>query len=124
MPHRLKILTKIAFFVKKHFWLCSFAFLIISLSFSSGIIVGANILSRPPIAIEKELIINLKESLAEIEAKNESLREFSYVASSRGKYYYPIDCNLANNLKEENKIYFKTKEEAEDKGYIYNTKCD
>jgi hypothetical protein len=124
MPHRLKILTKIAFFVKKHFWLCSFAFLIISLSFSSGIIIGANILSRPPIAIEKELIINLKESLAEIEAKNESLREFSYVASSRGKYYYPIDCNLANNLKEENKIYFKTKEEAEDKGYIYNTKCD
>ena len=124
MPHRLKILTKIAFFVKKHFWLCSFAFLIISLSFSSGIIIGANILSRPPIAIEKELIINLKESLAEIEAKNESLREFSYVASSRGKYYYPINCNLANNLKEENKIYFKTKEEAEDKGYIYNTKCD
>jgi hypothetical protein len=124
MPHRLKILTKIAFFVKKHFWLCSFAFLITSLSFSSGIIVGANILSRPPIAIEKELIINLKESLAEIEAKNESLREFSYVASSRGKYYYPINCNLANNLKEENKIYFKTKEEAEDKGYIYNTKCD
>jgi hypothetical protein len=124
MPHRLKILTKIAFFVKKHFWLCSFAFLITSLSFSSGIIIGANILSRPPIAIEKELIINLKESLAEIEAKNESLREFSYVASSRGKYYYPIDCNLANNLKEENKIYFKTKEEAEDKGYIYNTKCD
>jgi hypothetical protein len=124
MPHRLKILTKIVFFVKKHFWLCSFAFLITSLSFSSGIIIGANILSRPPIVIEKELIIDLKESLAEIEAKNESLREFSYVASSRGKYYYPIDCNLANNLKEENKIYFKTKEEAEDKGYIYNTRCD
>jgi hypothetical protein len=74
--------------------------------------------------IEKELILNLEESLAEVEAKNESLKEFSYVASSRGKYYYPIDCSLAKNLKEENKIYFKTKEEAEDKGYIYNTKCD
>ncbi|MDD4994433.1 MAG: hypothetical protein PHT66_00375 [Candidatus Pacebacteria bacterium] len=124
MPHCLKILTKIISFVKKHFWLYSFAFLITSLAFSSGIIIGANILSRPPMIIEKELILNLEESLAEVEAKNESLKEFSYVASSRGKYYYPIDCSLAKNLKEENKIYFKTKEEAEDKGYIYNTKCD
>ncbi|MFA5722050.1 MAG: hypothetical protein WC940_00410 [Candidatus Paceibacterota bacterium] len=124
MPHCLKILTKIISFVKKHFWLYSFAFLITSLAFSSGIIIGANILSRPPMIIEKELILNLEESLAEVEAKNESLKEFSYIASSRGKYYYPIDCGLAKNLKEENKIYFKTKEEAEDKGYIYNTKCD
>lgn len=124
MPHCLKILTKIISFVKKHFWLYSFAFLITSLAFSSGIIIGANILSRPPMIIEKELILNLEESLAEVEAKNESLKEFSYIASSRGKYYYPIDCSLAKNLKEENKIYFKTKEEAEDKGYIYNTKCD
>jgi len=124
MPHCLKILTKIAFFVKKHFWLCSFAFLITSLAFSSGLIIGANILARPPIIIEKELLLNLEESLAEVEAKNESLREFSYVASSRGKYYYPIDCSLANRLKEENKIYFKSQEEAESRGYIYNTRCD
>jgi hypothetical protein len=124
MPHRLKILTKIAFFVKKHFWLCSFAFLITSLAFSSGIIIGANILSRPPIMIEKELILDLEESLAEAKGKNESLKEFSYVASSRGKYYYPIDCSLANSLKEENRIYFKSREEAESRGYIYNTKCD
>lgn len=124
LPHRFKILTKIALFVKKHFWLCSFAFLITSLAFSSGIIIGANILSRPPIIVEKELILDLEEGLAEVEAKNESLREFSYLASSRGKYYYPIDCSLANSLKEENRIYFKTKEEAESSGYIYNTRCD
>jgi len=124
MPHRCKILTKIIAFVKKYFWQVSFIFLIITLSFSLGIIIGANILARPPMIIEKELLLDLETSLAEVETKNESLQEFSYVASSRGKYYYPINCSLANTLKEENKIYFKSKEEAESRGYIYNTRCD
>jgi len=124
MPHRLKILTKIIYFVKKHFWLSSLAFLIIIFSFSSGIIIGANILGRPPMIIEKDLILDLEKALMEIEVKNESLKEFPYVASSRGKYYYPVDCSLANTLKEENKIYFKSQEEAESRGYVYNTRCD
>lgn len=124
MPHCFKILTKILVFVKSHFCLYSLAFLIISLAFSSGIIIGANIISRPPMVIEKQLLLDLEEELIKVETKNESLQEFSYVASSRGKYYYPIDCSLANSLKEENKIYFKSKEEAESSGYIYNTRCD
>ena len=124
MPHRFKILTKIIVFVKKYIWLSSFVFLITTLSFSLGIIIGANILSRPPMIIEKELVLDLETELAEIETKNESPKEFPYVASSRGKYYYPVDCSLANTLKEENKIYFKTSQEAESRGYIYNTRCD
>lgn len=124
MPHCSKILTKIINIVKKHFWFFSLAFLMIVFAFSSGIIIGANILSRPPMIIEKDLIFDLDKELTEIESQKESLREFEYVASSRGKYYYPIDCSLANTLKEENKIYFKSKEEAESNGYIYNTRCD
>ncbi|MDD5760607.1 MAG: hypothetical protein PHF45_00900 [Candidatus Pacebacteria bacterium] len=124
MPHRFEILTKIIIFVKKYFWLVSCAFLIIILSFSLGIIIGANILSRPPMIIEKELVLDLETGLAEVKTKSESLEEFPYVASSRGKYYYPVDCSLANTLKEENKIYFKSKEEAEANGYVYNTRCD
>ena len=122
MPHRLKILTKFILFVKKNLWLFSLGFLSITLSFSLGIIIGANIISRPPITIEKQLITKIEEPIIEktiIEAK-----EFPFVASSRGKYYYPVDCSLSNSLKEENRIYFKTQQEAEDRGYIYNTRCD
>ena len=122
MPHRLKILTKFILFVKKNLWLFSLGFLSITLSFSLGIIIGANIISRPPITIEKQLITKIEEPIIEktiIEPK-----EFPFVASSRGKYYYPVDCSLSNSLKEENRIYFKTQQEAEDRGYIYNTRCD
>ena len=122
MPHRLKILTKFVLFVKKNFGLFSLGFLSIFLSFSLGIIIGANIISRPPITIEKELITSIEDST--IEKTITEPKEFPFVASSRGKYYYPVDCNLANSLKEENRIYFKTQQEAENRGYVYNTRCD
>jgi hypothetical protein len=122
MPHRLKILTKFVLFVKKNFGLLSLGFLSIFLSFSLGIIIGANIISRPPITIEKELITSIEDST--IEKTITEPKEFPFVASSRGKYYYPVDCNLANSLKEENRIYFKTQQEAEERGYVYNTRCD
>lgn len=122
MPHCLKILTKFVLFVKKNLWLFSLGFLSISLFFSIGIIIGANIISRPPIIIEKQLITNIEEPT--INQTITTAKEFPFVASSRGKYYYPVDCNLADTLKEENKIYFKTSQEAENRGYIYNTRCD
>jgi len=122
MPHRSKILTKFVVFVKKNLWLFSLGFLSITLSFSLGIIIGANIISRPPLIIEKELITSIEEHT--IEKTITEPKEFPFVASSRGKYYYPVDCSLANGLKEENRIYFRTQQEAENNGYIYNTRCD
>jgi len=122
MPHRLKILTKFVVFVKKNLWLFIIGFLGIALSFSIGIIIGANIISRPPLIIEKELITRIEEPT--IEKITTEPKEFPFVASSRGKYYYPVDCSLANGLKEENRIYFKTQQEVENNGYIYNTRCD
>ena len=121
-PHRLKILTKFVLFVKKNFWLFSLGFLSITLSFSIGIIIGADIISRPPIIIEKQLITKIEETT--INETITTAKEFPFTASSRGKYYYPVDCNLSDGLKEENKIYFKTEKEAEERGYIYNTRCD
>lgn len=47
-----------------------------------------------------------------------------YVASKRGKKYYPVDCSAASSLKESNKIYFQTVEEAEAKGYSLSTSCN
>lgn len=48
----------------------------------------------------------------------------NYTASSRGKKYYPIDCLASQNIKESNKIYFKTASEAESKGYSLSTSCN
>lgn len=48
----------------------------------------------------------------------------NYLASSRGKKYYPIDCPAANNIKMENRIYFKTASEAENKGYTLSSSCN
>lgn len=126
MPHRIIIVSKILFFVKREAKKIMFAiaiFLITSLSFSIGFITGGKIISRPPLVIDKELIVNLNEESAasdQLTTKGQSL----FVASSRGKYYYPVDCSLAQNLSEKNKIYFQSKEEAESRGYIQNTKCE
>ena len=46
-----------------------------------------------------------------------AITEGKYVASRRGtSYHYPW-CSGAKQIKEENKIYFNTKEEAEKAGY-------
>jgi len=123
MPHRDIILSKIFIFVKKDWFLILGELLLLSLVFTTGFIIGGKIITRPPLIIDKELIVNLDDnSTSSGQAINPS--QTLFVASSRGKYYYPVDCSLAQNLSEKNKIYFSTKEEAEAKGYIYNTKCD
>lgn len=42
---------------------------------------------------------------------------YSFVASKNGQKYHLIGSGDGNRISEENKIYFKTKEEAEKKGY-------
>ena len=48
---------------------------------------------------------------------------FPYVASVSGERYYPKHCTLVSHIKEENKIYFLTGEEAEDAGYTLTAGC-
>lgn len=47
----------------------------------------------------------------------------SYVASLSGSRYHLPWCSGAQNIKEENKIWFATKEEAEIAGYTPATNC-
>lgn len=39
-----------------------------------------------------------------------------YVASVNGKRYYPVECSAANSIKEENKRYYATEQEAQNDG--------
>jgi hypothetical protein len=45
------------------------------------------------------------------------------VASKNGTKYYPLDCGGAKRIKEENKIWFANKEEAEKFGYSLSLTC-
>lgn len=121
-PHR-NILTKIFLFVKKNIFVILLNFLLISLSFALGFIKGSNILQRPPLYLSKEVLV---PSLGEKERLGiqDNNRQTKYVASTKGKYYYPLDCPLVNNLSEKNRVYFNSQEEAEVKGYLKNSKCD
>ena len=115
------MIAKMRQFVKrwgKRIILATVIFLMVSLAFSLGFIMGGKIINRPPLIIDKELIINPEEITTQV-----SQGGHQFVASSRGKYYYPIDCSLAENLSETNKIFFSSKEEAESRGYIFQTKC-
>jgi len=47
----------------------------------------------------------------------------TFFASSRGKKYYSIGCSAGKTIKQENRIYFSTKEEAERAGYELSSSC-
>ena len=44
--------------------------------------------------------------------------DMQFVASQRGKKYYPVGSSAGEQLIPENRIYFKTAEEAEKAGYV------
>lgn len=54
----------------------------------------------------------------------ENSSEFSILASKNGTKWYFAHCSGANRIKEENKIYFSSIEEAENRGLEKATGCD
>lgn len=57
------------------------------------------------------------------EPKDASL-EKSFFASSRGSKYYSIGCSAGKTIKQENRVYFRTGEEAEASGYTLSSSCN
>ncbi|MFA6353847.1 MAG: hypothetical protein WCW93_02860 [Candidatus Paceibacterota bacterium] len=62
--------------------------------------------------------------------KNDSISQNSnsvgktFFASSRGSKYYTISCSAGKTIKQENRIYFTTGEEAERAGYTLSSSCN
>ncbi|OGI57277.1 hypothetical protein A3B85_02790 [Candidatus Nomurabacteria bacterium RIFCSPHIGHO2_02_FULL_37_13] len=48
----------------------------------------------------------------------------SFFASNRGSKYYSLGCSGGQTIKQENRIYFATKEEAEKAGYALSASCN
>lgn len=47
----------------------------------------------------------------------------NFFASNRGSKYYSIGCSGGKNIKQENRVYFETREEAEKAGYELSSSC-
>jgi len=57
------------------------------------------------------------------EYKGVDLTGRNYFASSRGTKYYSFGCSAGKTIKQENRIYFDTEEQAKEKGYTKSSSC-
>jgi len=57
----------------------------------------------------------------DIVSKNSTSKTF--FASNRGTKYYSISCSAGKTIKQENRIYFTTGEEAQKAGYDLSSSC-
>lgn len=52
----------------------------------------------------------------QVESKN-------FFASTRGSKYYPAGCSAGKSIKQENRVYFATREAAQAAGYTLSSSC-
>lgn len=65
-----------------------------------------------------------EEKIAEsYEYKGVNLDGRNFFASSRGTKYYPFGCSAGKTIKQENRVYFDTEEQAKAKGYTKSSSC-
>ncbi len=120
------ILTKTSNFVKEKWGILLLGFVAISTItavFLLGIITGKNVFRTDPIFLEGVTPVNDLSLQANLTSLTKNSENGDYVASNRGRMYYPTSCGAASSLKPENKIYFKTSLEAEAAGYKRSTAC-
>ena len=60
-------------------------------------------------------------SATNLNTLNNSTKNF--FASSKGSKYYPVGCTAGKTIKQENRVYFETREKAEQAGYNLSTSC-
>ncbi len=99
---------------------------ILALGFLIGLGIGLLINQNgpSPIIIDRNIKIGLPDSdnREVINANNYKILG-NFLASINGKTYYPKDCAAARRIKEENRIWFNTKEEAKAQGYKPAQNC-
>lgn len=136
------ILTQFILFVKtlgkfiRKYIVCLLLFI---LCFGIGFCIGAKIFVRPSITVNGNMFdlnalmaetTNIKEQgLGDVtglvnKMPTTTLGVSYFVASSRGKNYYPNTCNAANSLSPNNLIKFNTEEEAMAAGYVKSGQCN
>lgn len=102
------------------FWISIIVFVALG-SFSLGMNHQRKInLDENPLKIEQDTYI-IDAWKEYIQTKKSSAEFF---ASKNGTVYYPIACPSGNKIKEENRIYFNTTNEAQGAGYKQSSRCN
>jgi len=99
--------------------------LLATLCFFLGVIYGSRqslTVEDPKIFLEENESQDLKVS-ENLEDKDKKQNEILFVASKKGKVYHFPWCPGAKAIKEDNKIYFSSREEAEKAGYRPAKNC-
>lgn len=91
--------------------------------FGLGILEGSKILKRPPIMITGD-VVDMSSFKSNVLITTTTTVKSGFVASKRGRYYYPAGCKLADSLSPANLIHFDIESKAIEAGYIRQTKCD
>ncbi len=134
------IISKFCVFVKSlGLWLKDNILLILIgfLIFGCGVVTGGRFLRRSPIVTTGEVVntADLKTKMEVLKVNTvkitttttldlEKILSSGFLASKRGKYYYPVGCKLADGLSKANLIYFESEEKAIEAGFIRQIKCD
>ncbi len=93
------------------------------ISFGAGRFTSPAVVSPEPIVIEQNNP-NQEQSYVGGEGKGTLIPNAGlYVASASGSKYHLPECSGAKRIKEENKIWFNSKEEAEKLGYTPAANC-
>lgn len=74
--------------------------------------------------IYKSIYTSSSEQASAINTVHNTNKTGSYVASSRGKRFYPVDCSASSSIVSKNRVYFNTREEAIQKGYSPSLSCE
>ena len=101
------------------FWILLVVFVALG-SFSLGArYERKNFLQEHPVSITKDDVV--VQAWKEYVAQKKSTAHF--FASKNGSVYYPLDCSSGDRIKEENRTYFLTEEEAKSAGYKKSSRC-
>ena len=89
--------------------------------------LSASKTNRSPVEIKYPSdYVNISTSQASAinsQKTEEGKAEGEFVASKRGKKYYPTNCSAAKNIKGENRINFESSQKAEEAGYTASSSC-
>ncbi len=69
-------------------------------------------------------IISATESTNTKITQNSNSTGKTFFASNRGSKYYTISCSAGKTIKQENRVYFATREEAQRAGYTLSSSCN
>lgn len=108
----------------KHWWEAyeNDLFLVAVMVLLSMIAFGAIILWRAGFYEVEPRKIVIEEDAFSAHPK-QGLGQARFVASINGKKYYPIGCKAAERIKQENRVWFSSEEEAHSMGYMPSMQC-